>query len=198
MSAEQILSLIALIITLIIALSAICFGYYKSFLEENIKKRRHKYLTPAALSGNSEWQTLIEDWRSLLKMKSWTPEYSRAEEAYRLKLREFLQTDLDKSNILDVPIVALALQCTEVYIEHYHTRHGDLDFSKALDDRPHITHVMYSGNLPENIVSTVKKIRDVEDFVEDQGVDAAMNELTKIKSELHIIETHKQQPVVNP
>lgn len=181
MSAEQIFSLIVLIAIF----SAICFGFYKSFLEENIKKQRHKYLTPTALSDNSEWQTLIEDWRSLLKMKSWTPEYSRAEEAYRLKFRRFLQTDLDQPNILHVPIVALALQCTEVYIERYHTKVGDLDWKKALTDSRNMIHIMYDSSLPEEIASTVRKIREVEDLVDDQGVDAAMKRLEEVKSELH-------------
>ena len=181
MSTEQIVSLI----TLIIIFSVICLGFYKLFLEENIKKRRHKYLTPDALSGNSEWQTLIEDWRSLLKMKSWTPEYSRAEEAYRLKFRKFLQTDLDQPNILRIPIVAIELQCTEVYIGHYHTRVGDLDWKKALEDSQHITHVKYDSDVPEEVKVTLSKIRDVEDIVDDQGVDAAMKRLKEVKSELH-------------
>ena len=136
---------------------AFCLGFYKSFLKEYIKKRRHKYLTPDALSGNSEWQTLIEDWRSLSKLKSWTPEYSRAEEAYRLKFRKFLQTDLDQSNILRIPIVALALQHTEIYIERYHTRIGDLDQEKSRDDIKHILHVMHNSDVPEEAKATIRK-----------------------------------------
>ena len=115
----------------------------------------------------------------------WTPEYSRAEEVYRLKFRKFLQIDLDQQNILRIPIVALALQCTEVYIERYHTRTGDLDYEKSLHDRQHITHVMHKGDLSEGLKSTVRKIRDIEELVDDQGVDAAMKQFKEVKSKLH-------------
>lgn len=187
MDSSIVLSVVAAIITLI----AIGLFLYQSRpkktekpTQEETQEQPHKYLTPAALSGNSEWQTLIEDWRSLSKMKSWTPEYSRAEEAYRLKFRRFLQTDLNEPNILRIPIVALELQCAEVYIGHYHTRHGDLDFSKGLDDRRHITHVMFDSNVPEEVKAAILKIHDVANSVEDQGVDAAMKRLKEVKSEL--------------
>ena len=180
MSTVNILSLILIIISL----TATGFALYKLSLKEYIKKQRHQFLTPAGLSGNPRWTVLLEDWKSLSRLKSWTPEYSRAEEIYRLKLREFLQTDLNKPNILDVPIVALAFQCTEVYIERYHTQVGDLDYKKSLEDSGHIIHVMHKGNLPENIVSTIRKIRGAEDFVDDEGVDAAMNQFRKIKKEI--------------
>lgn len=153
--------------------------------QEETQEQPHKYLTPAALIGNPEWQTLLEDWRALSHLGSWTPEYSRAEEAYRLKFRKFLQTDLDQSNILHIPIVALILQSTEVYIGRYHTRTGDLDYKKSLDDRLHIIHVMYNSDIPEEVKATTREIRDITDLVEDQGVDAAMKRLKEVKSELH-------------
>ena len=180
MDTSQIVS----VVLLIFFSGGLCLGFYKSFLKEYIKKQRHKYLTPDGLSGNSEWQTLIENWRSLSKLKSWTPEYSRAEEAYRLKFRKFLQTDLDQPNILHIPIVALTLQRTEIYIERYHTRVGDLDRAKSLIDSKHIRHVMYNSDVPKEVKATIRKIRDVEDFVDDQGVDAAMKRLEEVKSEL--------------
>ena len=162
----------------------VLFILYYMFLKEHIRRRRHKYLTPAALRDNSEWQTLIEDWRSLSQLESWTPKYSRAEEAYRLKFRKFLQTDLDKLNILHIPIVALALQCTEVHTERYHTRHGDFDHDKSLDDSEHIRYVLYNGDVSEDIASTIREIRKVEDLIEDQGVDAALKQLKEVKSKL--------------
>ena len=67
---------------------------------------------------------------------------------------------------------------------HYHTQVGDLDYGKSLDDSGNILHVMHNNNLPENIVSTIRKIRDAKGFVDDIGVDAAMKEFLKIKSEL--------------
>ena len=180
MDAEIIIPLISIIISLGVA----CLALYKRLFKKDSKEQSHEYLTPAALSGNSEWQTLLEDWQSLSKLGSWTPEYSRAEEAYRLKFREFLQTDLNQSNILHIPIVAVALQCTEVYIGHYHTRTGDLDWKKALTDSRNMIHIVYDSSLPEEIALTVRKIREVEKLVDDQGVDAAMKQLEKVKLEL--------------
>lgn len=187
MDSSIVLSVVAAIITLI----ATGLFLYQSRpkktakpTQEETQEQPHKYLTPAALSGNAEWQTLLEDWQSLSTLSVFTPEYSRAEEAYRLKLREFLLKELNKSNILEVPVVALALQCTEIYIDRYHTRIGDLDYRKALIDRTQVTHLIHSGNLSEDIVSVVKKIRDPEDLVTGDSVDAAMDHFRKIKSEL--------------
>ena len=188
MDASIVLSVVVAIITLIAV--GLYFYRLRPKKDENLTQEQpqeqepHKYLTPPALSDNPKWAELLEDWQSLTQLGSWTPEYSRAEEGYRLKMREFLQTDLDKSNILDVPIVALVLQYTEIYIERYHTRAGDLDYKKSLQDDLHIIHVMYNDKFPENLLSTIREIHGVRKFVDDEGVDAAMDHFRKIKSEL--------------
>ena len=180
MDTELLISLISLIIFFIL----FCIGFYKLGIQEYIAIRKHTYLTPPTLRNNAQWQSLLEDWRSLTKLKSWRPEYSRAEEAYRLKSRKFFKTDLDQPNILDVPVVAVALQCTEVYIERYHTSTGDLDWKKSLSDSRNMINVIFSDDLPDKIKSTVRKIRDTTDLVDDDGVDAAKEQLDKIKTKL--------------
>ena len=143
----------------------------------------HEYIMPAELKDNPQWHAFLEDWRHLSGLRSWTPEYSRAEETYRLKIRKFLLTDLDQPNILDVPIVALALQCAEIYIERYHTRFEDLDYQKSINDKRHIRHVQSHNDLPANVQDALRIFQSAEYVVNAQGVDAALKRLWEIQLE---------------
>lgn len=151
--------------------------------ESRAPEEKHEYITPAGLKDNPQWHAFLEDWRHLSGLRSWTPEYSRAEEAYRLKFREFLLTDLDQPNILDIPIVALALQCAEIYIERYHTRFEDLDYQKSITDKRHIRHVQLHNDLPANVQDALRRFQSAEYVVNDQGVDAALKRLREIQLE---------------
>ena len=64
MDSSIILSFVVAIITLI-AIGLFLYLSRPKKTEKPTLEQPHKYLTPAALSGNSEWQTLLEDWQSL-------------------------------------------------------------------------------------------------------------------------------------
>ena len=161
---------------------------------DNVKHRkldRHEFLTPPALAGHAEWQSLIADWRSLQKLDSWTPEYSRAEDALKRRYRQFLVKDLSETeNVLDIPIIAIALQSTRITIEHHHTRVGSLDWSKASFDRLQIMNVAIRDLVPEQIDEIAWRILRVEDVIEDAGVDVAAERLAELESELSVIKNN--------
>ena len=161
---------------------------------DNTRKReinRHQFLTPSVLVGNQEWEALIEDWRGLPKLDSWTPEYSRAKEAYRLKCREFLRQGIDTRPVNEVPIVALTLQNAETLIKRYHTSTHDLDYSKALSEANLIRYVKNEETTPEPVKVAVELFLDVDNLCRDESVAAALTELEKRKRQFE--EMSKQQ-----
>ena len=152
------------------------------------KIMRYEYATPAPLADNTEWRSLIAEWRPLEKLDSWTPEYSRAEVAYNQRLRKFLWTDIDNPNIADIPIVALAIQNAEIRINRYHDRIGDLGYSKASSEVSQILKVIYDDDFPVGIREIVQKFINLQHQIEDEGVKSVKERLSKAKSEIGLVE----------
>ena len=185
---------VLILLSITVLLGVILFLTYP----DNVKRRklnRHQFLTPPALAGYQEWKALIEDWRTLEKMDSWTPEYSRAKDTLKRRYRQFLVKDLSETeNVLDIPIIAIALQSTRIMIEHHHTRVGSLEWSKASFDRLQIMNVTIRDLVPEQIDAIAWRILRVEDVIEDAGVDVAAERLTELESELSVIKNKAHLP----
>ena len=151
------------------------------------KITRYEYTSPPVLVDNAEWQSLIDGWRALQKLDSWTPEYSRAEIVYNRRLRKFLWTDLDNPNIVDIPIVALAMQNAGIFIDLYHDRIGDLGYSKASSEASQILKVIYDDDFPDEIEEIVNKFHDLRYLIDDEGVESVKERLSKAKSEIGLV-----------
>ena len=154
------------------------------------KITKHQYYVPDILKGNAEYLSLIEDWRSVEKMDSWTSEHSLAEDRLKRKFRQFLIKDLSKTeNVLDIPIVAIALQSTRILIEHHHTSVESLDWDLASFSRLQIMHIMSKDLTAEQIEAIVWRILRVEDVIDDEGVDAALEALSALQTEFSVQKT---------
>ena len=120
-----------------------CDLFYRPVHRESKEDNQTPISCPDILKGNAEYLSLIEDWRSVEKMDSWTSEHSLAEDRLKRKFRRFLIKDLSETeNVLDIPIVAIALQSTRILIEHHHTRVESLDWDLASFSRLQIMHIM--------------------------------------------------------
>ena len=183
------------IIALIVILGIIVLCGVMLFLTypDNVRNRklnRHEFLTPAVLVGHQEWEALIADWRDLKKLDSWTPEYSKAKEAYRLNFRAFLRQGIDTRPVNEVPIVALTLQNAETLIRQYHTSTHNLDYSKALSEANLIRYVKNEDSTPEPVKTAVELFLDVDNLCQDERVAAALTELEKRKRQFEKMYGH--------
>ena len=148
---------------------------------------KHQYLVPDILKGNAEYLSLIEDWRSVKKMDSWTSEHSLAKDRLKRKFRQFLIKDLSETeNVLDIPVVAIALHSTRISIEHHHTRVDSLDWDLAQFNQIQIMHVANKDLIPKQIDEFVWRILRVEDVIDYEGVDAALETLSALQAELSV------------
>ena len=157
----------------------------------SVKKReivRYEYATPLVLENNAEWQALIDAYRHLETLDSWTPEYSKAEVAYNQRFRKFLWTDLDAVSIVDIPIVALTIQNAEIRINRYHERIGDLGYSKTSSDNSLISDVIRDAEFPDEVEKIVRKFLYMYHDIDDEGIEAVKAKLDEAKSEIGLIQ----------
>lgn len=160
------------------------------------KITKHQYIVPDALKDDTEYQSLIEDWRTLEKMDSWTPEYSHGKDTLKRRYRQSLVKNLSEAeNVLDIPIVAIALQSTRIVIEYHHTRVGSLDWDLASFSRLQIMRVLIKDLVPEQIDEITWRILRVEDMIEDKGMDAATERLSALEVGLSVIK-NEYNPLV--
>lgn len=177
-----------LIVWLVVLISAGVVFYltYPPRVRE-AKIKNYEYATPAVLVGNPEWQSLVAEYRELNKLGSWTPEYSKAEISYNQRIRKFLWTDLDNPNIVDIPIVALAIQNAGILINRYYERIGDLGYRKASLESIQIRKVIYDDDFPDEIKAIVKVFLNLYFDIEDEGVESVKERLYKAKSEIGLV-----------
>lgn len=168
------------IVCIIACVIFVIFAIYKMYIEEYIAKRRHIYITPKGLENNEEWNSLVEDWRELTKLNSWTEKHRRQEDNYKFGIRKFLKSGTDKSNFIDIPIVAVRLQTAKTLLDNYYNRSHNLDWKKAITDSGYIHDVLSSGDIPDDVKSVVREINDAYYSYDDEGVDFASQQLMKV------------------
>jgi len=155
---------------------------YHLYLKDYIAKRVHEYSIPAALVGNQEFTEIVEDWKNLTKINSWTIDYLVAEEKYKFRIRKFLRTGTGKSKFSEIPIVALKLQSSRILIDNHYNSVGNLDWKKAINDSIYITSVR--DHIPEDVKKVLLKIGDSYSLLDKEGPEVASQYLMATRIEI--------------
>lgn len=176
-------------VLLIFLCGCLIFGViavYKLTLAEYIKKRTHEYHIPEGLVNNVEYQALIQDWRELSKLNSWTSEHKMADDKYKFRFRKFLRSDLDKSKFIEIPIVAVRLQTAIILAENHYNSTGNLDWRKAITDRGYTLglYVRSSGDFPADVVAVIEQIEEAYDLLDKEGQEVSIQKLYEVEDEI--------------